>query len=988
MKCLYLSFRQNRLLRLLALAILSIVASSAAAETIDLGELSLDTEYKITADFNSYIGHYTAAKTGVLKYVNRFVFFTPYSDASLGEENELSSNYAGYDSNGGQVRSINVEQGTTYWFYLDQAADAGVFYLSMDDKLTLSRSTVDEGAKLSVGGRGAIEYTFSQSVAVDKATISVGSVSKELTSADETLRLSGATVIVEYGAILTAWYEQGVVKAGDQITVAFEGLCSAGDASIKYDGTGNAQFKYVAANKPVTLVSAKTADGTYELTNTQYASFDFLSYFKTTDPTGKYVFTFSDPIDPDKGSFELNFGSQEANDWYAEPVFAVFSNDNKTITIDVTDKLRDYKTMSSLGYNYGEIYLAMRNIYSAEGELVYTGVSGSEGSFNFPFKYKVVSNTSSVEFTPNDKLGDSVEIYVSDYDQISYNGVKFYWTENREVKSIIVPQNELTVTTDDFGGAAIVVAVPADVKSLNNVSVVLNDLTFNDGQDHTAAFVNVFNYVAPTVAENLNYTYTPNYEASVTSCDKLVLTFPDYQKVVYSKGTALMSGRSNTAYVVLDAAKQGEVGNQMIQPIKDATSNDHYTVTFPEGYFELADNVVSPEFSATFAVYAEQASKESSVATSPANGDVVESCDKIVVTFNDYNAAACSWLSKATISKDGGEAQNLPDPEYGDEDNQMVQPLGGLAAEDGVYTVTFPAEYFVLGEEGEDFSEEIVVTFTVGQEKEAEFHFVSDPVSGSTVESCDKIRVEFSDYALVGLGQGKATIQRRGDMEFGVQNLGDAAYDWDADNAIFQSLDGLAADEGMYIVTFPAGYFDLMVSDEADPEASPEFYVTFIVEKAKSSTVNITSVPADGATVDACDEIDIIFNDYDEAGVSYNGKATISKDGGEPVELGEAEFGTAWNEVVQPLGDAAKEEGSYVVSFPEGYFTSDEAHNYDNIPAFTISFKVGEGAGITDITINGADAQYFNLNGVQVANPAKGLFIVKRGNTVTKETLK
>jgi len=62
MNSLYLSFRQSRLLRVLALAIFGIVASSAAAETIDLGELELDKSYNIPSDLNSYIGHVTAPK--------------------------------------------------------------------------------------------------------------------------------------------------------------------------------------------------------------------------------------------------------------------------------------------------------------------------------------------------------------------------------------------------------------------------------------------------------------------------------------------------------------------------------------------------------------------------------------------------------------------------------------------------------------------------------------------------------------------------------------------------------------------------------------------------------------------------------------------------------------------------------------------------------------------------------------------------------------
>lgn len=46
-------------------------------------------------------------------------------------------------------------------------------------------------------------------------------------------------------------------------------------------------------------------------------------------------------------------------------------------------------------------------------------------------------------------------------------------------------------------------------------------------------------------------------------------------------------------------------------------------------------------------------------------------------------------------------------------------------------------------------------------------------------------------------------------------------------------------------------------------------------------------------------------------------------------------------------------------------------------------------AGIADIVADeNAEAEYFNLQGVRVANPENGLYIVRRGNTVTKEIIR
>lgn len=56
--------------------------------------------------------------------------------------------------------------------------------------------------------------------------------------------------------------------------------------------------------------------------------------------------------------------------------------------------------------------------------------------------------------------------------------------------------------------------------------------------------------------------------------------------------------------------------------------------------------------------------------------------------------------------------------------------------------------------------------------------------------------------------------------------------------------------------------------------------------------------------------------------------------------------------------------------------------------AAQLVFKAGESAGINDIVVNedeNAAPVYYNLQGVQVANPENGIFVVKRGNKVTKE---
>jgi hypothetical protein len=149
--------------------------------------------------------------------------------------------------------------------------------------------------------------------------------------------------------------------------------------------------------------------------------------------------------------------------------------------------------------------------------------------------------------------------------------------------------------------------------------------------------------------------------------------------------------------------------------------------------------------------------------------------------------------------------------------------------------------------------------------------------------------------------------------------------------------------------------------------------------------LNIVSTPANGSTVASCDSVDIIFSDFEEAGLG-GGKATISKDGAAATSLGDAEYAPVlWNEVIQPLDGAAAEAGSYTVTFPAGYFILDD----NDSPEFTITFTVDPTSGVNGINVDGnASVRYFNLKGVEVQNPANGVYIVVRGNKVSKEVIK
>ena len=58
-----------------------------------------------------------------------------------------------------------------------------------------------------------------------------------------------------------------------------------------------------------------------------------------------------------------------------------------------------------------------------------------------------------------------------------------------------------------------------------------------------------------------------------------------------------------------------------------------------------------------------------------------------------------------------------------------------------------------------------------------------------------------------------------------------------------------------------------------------------------------------------------------------------------------------------------------------------------NINTITVTYSVNTGVEAIESENTDTPAEYYNLQGVKVANPANGLYIVKRGNTVTKELI-
>ena len=99
------------------------------------------------------------------------------------------------------------------------------------------------------------------------------------------------------------------------------------------------------------------------------------------------------------------------------------------------------------------------------------------------------------------------------------------------------------------------------------------------------------------------------------------------------------------------------------------------------------------------------------------------------------------------------------------------------------------------------------------------------------------------------------------------------------------------------------------------------------------------------------------------------------------------------NEAIEGQANVSIQKGS-AYSWKLEAYEVDGVNKFDYIYKFTLdvvnkTLTVGKTSGVKAIEADAsAPAVYYNLQGVQVENPQNGLFIVKRGNKVTKEIIR
>lgn len=149
----------------------------------------------------------------------------------------------------------------------------------------------------------------------------------------------------------------------------------------------------------------------------------------------------------------------------------------------------------------------------------------------------------------------------------------------------------------------------------------------------------------------------------------------------------------------------------------------------------------------------------------------------------------------------------------------------------GTYVISFPAGYFLLGDEGADAPE---LSFEYVIKEEISLNIKSDPEEGVVTSLPEQIELTFVDYFEAGIGSGKGQLTIDGGAPV---DLPDAGYG-DGWNQIIVNLPQEYTEAGVYVISFPAAYFVL------DGNDAPAVKLTY--EISSTGAISNVVVSADG----------------------------------------------------------------------------------------------------------------------------------------------
>lgn len=480
--------------RMIALCSFLAIAGTVLAETKDFGEIVMGTTYSFSQG-DELKGTYTAPADGSYKFVFTGFEIAIYTDETYSTPVDYTFFYG---ENGTRNYMVPLAAGRKVYLYSSSKStiSSGTMMLA-EIPTSLKMVNVSPGLEpgtdayygglLSASLHYRMTFFFSERVTCTSASLRF----PDGTYSPCATQISGASIQVGFSSQIMEAYKEGKLQKGDTARIRLVGVKCVDYPSLRYGSNGRLEVGFAVDAKPAELVEMVNGPTT--------GMADFLSYYMPGDSHGIITMEFDGELaDKDRfGSYaRLTYGNPEdlEHQLYIESL--PIEIEGGRLSIDLTGKLRrPIDMIPGISPEAAEKYIALRigNLYSADGQFVFTGSMSSFSSFNFGYPVKTVTYTFATDYTPGRgarvQAGTPVEIWIMNGARASFDNLKFSYVKNGEAAETLLEKSALEISADpeDPDATLIHFAMPdlgADQGS--KVKVVPGNLFFADGQDHSS----------------------------------------------------------------------------------------------------------------------------------------------------------------------------------------------------------------------------------------------------------------------------------------------------------------------------------------------------------------------------------------------------------------------------------------------------------------------------------------------------------------------
>lgn len=477
----------------LACVAVSGVALAANAEEVNLGVLEPGVTYEIPQYAQVY-GEFVPSMTGPVKFIYSGTPLTLYSAADHSESSLVPFEHAYLTT--GQMNTYQLTAGETYYLFSPLSMDNTTLVIQEGTtEIELVQVTPDlkDGELFSVSTNYVIDLAFNTPVTVGNALLIAGDERVRITA-----KVENSYLTCQVADAIMDFYNRGVLKKGDTMTLRVMNVTDAYDENNLYNGNGRLEVSFVMNAKPAQLVEVKNA-------TLGFIDNPFDTYYLHNNDAAVISFVFDEELSTSEEPFAtITYGNSDNLEVgvYYEDVKG--KNEGNTAEFNFSGKLRrpiDMLPASTPETQEDYLGISFYDIYSANGQRVYTGTQSNPTGFSMSFKINLVQYTIAADYTPGRgamlEPGSKMEIWVMNGAYISTEGIRISYISDGQPASVVIPMSEVTVEEDPVSPDDLIYTftIPAiNVDPDTKVTISFVDVECGDGLDHSGDLSAEFGY--------------------------------------------------------------------------------------------------------------------------------------------------------------------------------------------------------------------------------------------------------------------------------------------------------------------------------------------------------------------------------------------------------------------------------------------------------------------------------------------------------------